>query len=199
MIGSLRGTVTIKAPPSLMLEVNGVGYELEAPMTTFYKLPSIGEEVLLYTHLVVREDAQALFGFYTQPDRTLFRSLIRVNGVGPKLALNILSGIGAESFYRCVQYHDSAVLVRLPGIGKKTADRLIIEMQDKFPGDLGDSLNSSPINKPGIGASSPLQEAISALITLGYKPQDANQMVRNIPNQNKDCEEIIRLALQSGH
>lgn len=197
MIGSLRGKVSAKTPPSMMLEVNGVGYELEAPMTTFYKLPDIGSEVLLYTHLVVREDAQALFGFFAENDRALFRSLIKVNGVGPKLALTILSGINTVEFFRCVQEHDTISLVRLPGIGKKTAERLIIEMRDRIPENIGDSSNTAQSESLSNSQTNPSREAVSALVSLGYKPQEANKMINAIAVEGQNSEELIRLALQS--
>ncbi|PKM11867.1 MAG: Holliday junction branch migration protein RuvA [Gammaproteobacteria bacterium HGW-Gammaproteobacteria-3] len=195
MIGFLRGLLALKTPPFLVLDVNGVGYEVEAPMTTFYNLPALGVEVKLYTHLVVREDAHILFGFATEADRLMFRNLIKVNGVGPKLALTILSGQSAEEFRRCIQDNDAATLVRLPGIGKKTAERLIIEMRDRIP-DLGESARGTDtmIDRPT--TLKPAQEAISALCSLGYKPMDAAKMVRDIPAADKSCEEIIRLALQ---
>jgi len=196
MIGFLRGKLAFKAPPMLMLDVNGVGYEIEAPMTTFYNLPAIGVEIMLHTHLVVREDAHILFGFSTEADRSMFRTLIKVNGVGPKLALTILSGQSAEEFHRCIHNNDTQTLVRLPGVGKKTAERLIIEMRDRLP-DLGDSAGSAVINlDQSQRASNPKQEAISALCSLGYKPLDASKMVQNISIEGKSCEDIIRLALQ---
>ena len=197
MIGFLRGILVHKAPPFLVLDVQGVGYEVEAPMTTFYDLPAINEEIKLHTHLVVREDAHILFGFSTEADRTLFRTLIKVNGVGPKLALTILSGQSAEEFHRCIHDNDTQALVRLPGVGKKTAERLIIEMRDRLP-DLGDSAMTGT----GIAgaatptAGNPKQEAVSALCSLGYKPLDASKMVQNISAEGKSCEDIIRLALQ---
>jgi Holliday junction DNA helicase RuvA len=197
MIGFLRGKLVHKAPPFLMLDVQGVGYEVEAPMTTFYDLPAINEEIKLHTHLVVREDAHILFGFSTEADRTLFRTLIKVNGVGPKLALTILSGQSAEEFHRCIHDNDTQALVRLPGVGKKTAERLIIEMRDKLP-DLGDSAMTG-IDNTGLAtpsAGNPKQEAVSALCSLGYKPLDASKMVQNISAEGKSCEDIIRLALQ---
>jgi holliday junction DNA helicase RuvA len=199
MIGFLRGKLIHKAPPLLLLDVQGVGYEVEAPMTTFYNLPAIGAEILLHTHLVVREDAHILFGFSTEADRTMFRTLIKVNGVGPKLALTILSGQTAEEFHRCIHNNDTQALVRLPGVGKKTAERLVIEMRDRLP-DLGDSPVSGPalvnsVMSPTI--SNPKQEAISALCSLGYKPLDASKMVQNIAVEGKSCEDIIRLALQA--
>ena len=181
------------------MDVNGVGYEVEAPMTTFYDLPALNEEIKLHTHLVVREDAHILFGFSAEAERTLFRALIKVNGVGPKLALTILSGQSADEFYRCIQDNDSLALVRLPGVGKKTAERLIIEMRDRLP-DLGVSTATNTDNAgavtsvPAVG--NPKQEAISALCSLGYKPLDASKMVQNISIEGKTCEAIIRLALQ---
>lgn len=199
MIGFLRGKLFAKTPPSLVLDVQGVGYELEAPMTTFYTLPAVGEELTLYTHLVIREDAHSLFGFSTQDDRLLFRSLIKVNGVGPKLALTILSGLSAAEFRRCIDDNDSHALVRLPGVGKKTAERLIIEMRDRLP-DVGAAVSTSSPSLPGTvptSVASPKQEAISALCSLGYKPQDATKMVQAIDVPDKSCEDIIRLALQS--
>lgn len=195
MIGFLRGLVVAKKPPSLLLDVRGVGYEIDAPMSTFYKLPDIGEEVTLYTHLAIREDAHNLFGFLSEAERALFRSLIRVSGVGAKLALAILSGLSAEEFHRCVEAQDTARLVRLPGVGKKTAERLIIEMRDRLP-------ELPLVNLPGAGSlsipsPSPVDDAVSALIALGFKPQDAHSLVRKVQVDGKSSEEIIRLALQS--
>jgi Holliday junction DNA helicase RuvA len=165
-------------------------------MTTFYDLPALNEEIKLHTHLVVREDAHILFGFSTQADRALFRTLIKVSGVGPKLALTILSGQSAEEFYRCIHDNDTVALVRLPGVGKKTAERLVIEMRDRLP----DLAESSPANISSGSTMSaignPKQEAVSALCSLGYKPLDANKMVQNISAEDKSCEDIIRLALQ---
>jgi Holliday junction DNA helicase RuvA len=195
MIGFLRGKLVVKAPPLLVLDVNGVGYEVEAPMTTFYNLPAIGAEIMLHTHLVVREDAHILFGFSTEADRSMFRTLIKVNGVGPKLALTILSGQSAEEFHRCIHNNDTQALVRLPGVGKKTAERLVIEMRDRLP-DLGN--DSADLSVAGVASplNNPKQEAISALCSLGYKPLDASKMVQNISTEGKSCEDIIRLALQ---
>ena len=196
MIGFLRGRLMHKAPPQLVLDVQGVGYEVEAPMNTFYDLPALGEEVKLHTHLVVREDAHILFGFATENERLLFRTLIKVNGVGPKLALTILSGQSTEEFYRCVDDNDVKALVRLPGVGQKTAERLIIEMRGRLP-ELHKSspgLDKSPAPANAVGK--PKQEAISALCALGYKPQDAARMVQAIAVEDKSCEDIIRLALR---
>ena len=197
MIGFLRGKLAVKAPPMLVLDVQGVGYEVEAPMTTFYNLPAIGMEIILYTHLVVREDAHILFGFSTEADRAMFKTLIKVNGVGPKLALTILSGQSAEEFHRCIHNNDTQALVRLPGVGKKTAERLIIEMRDRLP-DLGDSVMANTDNSNALlpAINNPKQEAISALCSLGYKPLDASKMVQAINIEGKSCEELIRLALQ---
>lgn len=195
MIGFLRGKLIHKAPPSLVLDVQGVGYELEAPMTTFYHLPLLGTEITLHTHLVVREDAHSLFGFIDEADRGLFRTLIKVNGVGPKLALTILSGQNAEEFQRCIQNNDTQALVRLPGVGKKTAERLVIELRDRLPEQ---SVPEAGETRPALTSTigSPKQEAISALCSLGYKPLDASKMVQTINTEDKSCEDIIRLALQ---
>jgi Holliday junction DNA helicase RuvA len=195
MIGFLRGVLVAKKPPSLLVDVRGVGYEVDAPMSTFYGLPELGAEVTLFTHLSIREDAHSLFGFITESERSLFRTLIKVNGIGARLALGILSGLSAEEFHRAVEYQDTARLVRLPGVGKKTAERLIIELRDRLP-DLG------TVTLPGAGtvpppAASPVDDATSALIALGFKPQDAHTLVRNVATEGKTSEEIIRLALQS--
>jgi len=197
MIGFLRGKLVHKAPPFLILDVNGVGYEVEAPMTTFYDLPALNQEIKLHTHLVVREDAHILFGFSAEAERSLFRTLIKVNGVGPKLALTILSGQSAEEFHRCIHDNDTQTLVRLPGVGKKTADRLVIEMRDRLP-ELGESSAVTLAHEAGSRSvvANPKQEAISALCSLGYKPMDASKMVQNISADDKTCEDIIRLALQ---
>lgn len=194
MIGFLRGKLVAKSAPVLLLDVHGVGYEVEAPMPTFYDLPPVGEEIMLHTHLAVREDAHTLFGFSSEADRTLFRNLIKVNGVGAKLALTILSGLSVEAFYRCVRDHDTAALVRLPGVGKKTAERLIIELRDRLPdnGDFGSAADTTM----STGASSPTQDALSALVALGYKAHDAGRMVKGVSSEGLSSEEIIRLALQ---
>lgn len=200
MIGYLKGKLIAKMPPALLLDVQGVGYELEAPMTTFYTLPALAEEITLYTHLVIREDAHSLFGFATLADRQLFRTLIKVNGVGPKLALTILSGQTAAEFQRCIQQNDSQALVRLPGVGKKTAERLIIELRDRLA-DVPEAATDTskvamPTGNPVVAAANPKQDAISALCALGYKPMDASKMVQSIDLKDKSCEDIIRLALQ---
>jgi len=198
VIGRLRGKIALKQPPMLLLDVNGVGYEIEAPMSTFYHLPETGQEATIVTHLVVREDAHILFGFASERERSLFRTLLKVNGVGAKMALVILSGMSADEFAFCVNSEDTSALVRLPGIGKKTAERLIIEMRDRL-----DKLDISSSETPVISSTtaavdhSPLADAVSALISLGYKPVDANKMARSVDATDKSSEEIIRLALQS--
>jgi Holliday junction DNA helicase RuvA len=196
MIGFLRGKLMYKAPPQLLLDVNGVGYEIEAPMTTFYDLPALGQDVKLHTHLVVREDAHILFGFASETERLLFRTLIKVNGVGPKLALTILSGQSVADFYRCVEDNDVKGLVRLPGVGQKTAERLIIEMRGRLPELDSSTVSISSVSNPVQLANSPKQEAVSALCALGYKPQDAAKMVQGIAVEDKSCEDIIRMALR---
>jgi Holliday junction DNA helicase RuvA len=200
LIGFLRGKLVSKMPPWLCIDVQGVGYELEAPMTTFYALPAVGEELILHTHLVVREDAHVLFGFSTQADRLLFRALIKVNGIGPKLALTILSGLSAEAFQSCIQNNDTHALVRLPGVGKKTAERLVIELRDRLPDSMGAAGTPSASTSGGTydpQTANPRQEAIAALCSLGYKSLDASRMVQAIDATGKSCEDIIRLALQS--
>ncbi len=198
MIGRLRGTLLEKQPPELLLDVQGVGYEVHAPMTTFYDLPAVGSEVILYTHLVVREDAHTLFGFGKVTDRALFRALIKVNGVGAKLALTILSGMDTHAFVRCVQEKDVASLVRLPGVGKKTAERLVVEMADRLDDWQPADRPSVSGAKPGLAApANPVEEAVGALIALGYKPPEASKMVRGIDCQDLAAEEIIRRALQA--
>ncbi len=189
MIGFLRGKITLKTPPLIVLDVNGVGYEIEAPMTVFYDLPEIGAEITLQTHLAIREDAHSLFGFVTESDKTMFKTLIKISGVGAKMALAILSGQTATQFQACIQNNDVTALVKLPGVGKKTAERLIMELRDKLP----KSENAPQISNVGNAR----EEAISALCSLGYKPLDASRMVSAIQPDGKSCETIIRLALQS--
>lgn len=198
MIGRLRGLLAWKQPPYLMIDANGVGYELEASLTTFQTLPEIGAEVTLHTHLAVREDAHTLYGFASTAERGLFRNLIRVAGIGPRLALLILSGMSVELFGRCVREGDAGSLTRLPGIGKKTAERLIIEMRDRI-GELG--LNPAAVVLPGgraaLPAANPLDDAISALVALGYKLPEASRMVQAIESEGMSSETIIRQALQA--
>ncbi len=199
MIGRLTGILLEKQPPQLLLDVNGVGYELDAPMSTFYQLPATGEKVSLYTHLVVREDAWLLCGFASQAERRMFRDLIKVNGVGAKLALAILSGINADEFARCIQEGDSSSLVRLPGVGKKTAERLIIEMRDRLKDWETDGLAASPSARPAAtAANDPGRDAISALVALGYKPQEASRMVSLVSDDDiESSEELIKAALKA--
>jgi Holliday junction DNA helicase RuvA len=187
MIGSLHGVLTHKAPPHLEIEVGGVGYELEAPMSTFYALPVVGERVRLLTHLVVREDAHVLYGFGSAEERALFRSLLKVSGVGPRIALAILSGVSASAFARCVVEQDAAALTRIPGVGRKTAERLIVEMRDR--------VDATGV-VPGAAAAPPGAEgeAFSALVALGYKPAEATQMLKGAGSGT--TEERIRRALQ---
>ncbi len=190
MIGSLHGVLAHKAPPHLQIEVGGVGYELEAPMSTFYTLPAAGERVRLLTHLVVREDAHVLYGFATAPERALFRSLLKVSGVGPRIALAILSGVSVAAFGRCVLEQDAAALTRIPGVGRKTAERLIVEMRDRVDAAggiaAGGAVAAVPPGEEG--------EAFSALVALGYKPAEATRMLKQVGGGT--TEERIRRALQ---
>ena len=191
MIGRLRGRIVYKRPPWLMLEVSGVGYELEAPLSTFFDLPAEGAEVTLLTHVGVRDDVQVLFGFLREAERDLFRTLLRVNGVGARMALAILSGMNASEFAQCVQAGDTAALVRLPGIGKRTAERLIVELRDR--------LEVSDAPPPAAGAPQAANaegEAVAALVALGYKPAEAQRMVRAVASPGQASEELIRAALQ---
>ena len=192
MIGRLCGTLVHKEPPVLILDVAGVGYELEAPMTTFYDLPSLGETVTLYTHMVVRDDAHRLYGFGREKQRRLFRGLLKVSGVGPRVALAILSGLSDEEFISCVINGDTARLSQVPGIGRKTADRLIVEMRDR----LGVAWEQDNLEPATTGATDPVGEAVSALVALGYKPQEASRAVRGVSLKGMSAEEIIRQALK---
>ena len=201
MIGRLTGILISKQPPELLLDVNGVGYEVSAPMTTFYKLPAEGQKLSLHTHLVVREDAQLLYGFYDEVERSLFRLLIKINGVGPKLALAILSGIEAQAFVQCIHDGDSSTLVKVPGVGKKTAERLVIEMRDKIKDWVEGSDSSSSGEVIGLASLAPKHsaksDAESALQALGYKPADAAKAVAQIKDKDLTSEEMIRLALKN--
>jgi Holliday junction DNA helicase RuvA len=201
MIGRIRGLLVHKQAPVVLVEVGGVGYELQVPMTTLFQLPEVGSEVSLVTHFVVREDAQLLYGFIEEGDRSLFRQLIKISGVGPKLALTILSGMDAKSFARCVQRDDIASLTALPGVGKKTAERLLVEMRDKLKNWFAHLDN---VSEEGAGDVSPTPpkdiaaDAEGALITLGYKPQEASRMVAVVNDDSViDSEELIRRALKS--
>ena len=194
MIGFLRGIIIKKQPPLLLLDVQGVGYEVEAPMTTFYALPEVKDEVEIFTHLVVRDDAHLLFGFATENERHLFRTLIKVNGVGAKMGLTILSGIEADEFAQCVQNNDAARLTKLPGVGKKTAERLIVEMRDRLDGLPTISVTRNS-DTPSI-ANDPVNEAVSALIGLGYKPPEATRLLKDLSATDASSEELIRQALK---
>ena len=196
MIGSLRGRLIQKTPPMLVVDVQGVGYEVEAPMSTFYQLPEVGQEIHLYTHLAVRDDAHLLFGFASERERQLFRTLIKVNGVGPKLALTILSGIETDDFIRCIREADVARLTRLPGVGKKTAERLIVEMRDRLRDLHIPDTRTDTSARSGSGASS-AEDAVSALIALGYKPQEASRHVHAVAAEGMNSEDIIREALKA--
>ncbi|HSW92914.1 MAG TPA: Holliday junction branch migration protein RuvA [Gammaproteobacteria bacterium] len=198
MIGQLRGIILQKQPPQLLLDVQGVGYEIDAPMGTFYRLPEIGQEVTLMIHFIVREDAHHLYGFFSEEERQLFRTLLKVNGVGPRLALTILSSIHPDEFVQCVQNNDTASLVRLPGVGKKTAERLIIEMRDKLAVLQPQSkVTLTPmLSSDRSGRHQAVQDAISALISLGYKPQEASRMVSKVDESASNSEDIIRKALR---
>lgn len=196
MIGRLRGFLISKQPPVLLIDVQGVGYEVEAPMSTFYQLPDVGEETVLHTHLIVREDAHVLCGFASENERRMFRALIRINGVGAKLALAILSGMSADEFARCIHDGDTAGLTRLPGVGKKTAERLIVEMKDRLS-DWQDNIVSLPAGETPAQIADGEREAVSALIALGYKPQEASKMVASVDTENLASEDIIRAALKS--
>ncbi len=198
MIGQIRGIIVEKQPPQLIIDVHGIGYEIDVPMGTFYRLPDIGQEVTLLTHFIVREDAQLLYGFYTRDERQLFRTLLKVNGVGPRLALTVLSSAAPEEFVRCVLNNDTASLVRLPGVGKKIAERLVIEMRDKlsdwYQAPAGEGAVLATEEKRGRHQA--LQDAISALITLGYKQPEANRVVTKIDDGAAASEELIRRALK---
>lgn len=200
MIGRLKGRLIEKQPPNLLIDVQGVGYEVLAPMTSFYHLPELGKEVVLHTHLSVSENAHQLYGFYQQESRSLFRQLIKVNGVGPKMALGILSGMEANEFVRCVMDNNVNALVKVPGVGKKTAERLVIEMRDR----LGDWQSegaelSSPTTASQTSQNSVLAEAESALVALGYKPVEASKAVARVKDDQivTRSEDLIRLALKS--
>ncbi len=190
MIGSLRGRLTFKQAPAIIIECNGVGYDVETPMSTFFELPAVGDELFLYTHLLVREDAQILYGFATDEERALFRTLLRVRGVGAKIGLAILSAMSVADFNRCIEYEDTTALAKIPGIGKKTAERLVIEMRDRIDKTVGGQAVRVTVEQ---GAKA---EAVDALIALGYKPAEVNKLVSALETDGKTAEDIIRLALR---
>ena len=196
MIGFLRGQLVAKQPPTVLIDVNGVGYDVDVPMSTFFQLPALGEDVRIFTHLAVREDAHTLYGFASEDERRLFRTLLKVSGIGAKLALGILSGASAEEFVAAVQRGDVAALTRLPGIGKKTAERLVVELRDRL-GDFGSASASGQSALKAIAAPvDASSDAISALQALGYKPADASRMVKAVAEDGLGSEELIRRALK---
>ena len=193
MIGFLRGTLVSKRPPQLTVDVGGVGYDLETPMSTFYRLPEAGESLTLLTHLLVREDAHLLYGFSTEAERALFRKLLKVSGVGARIALGILSGISAEGFRRCVLERDLITLTRIPGIGRKTAERLVVEMADSIEQLDGDEPGGEAVANRAEG------EAHGALLALGYKPAEVTRLLAEIDTAQLGAEELIREALKRAH
>ncbi len=192
MIARLQGLLIEKQPPVLVVDVNGVGYELEAPMSTFYKV-TLGSPVTLYVHQVVREDANLLYGFATREERDMCRTLLKVNGVGPKMALAILSGMEADAFAACIRQNDIATLTRIPGVGKKTAERLVIEMRDR----LGDDSTGLFANTGASLPASAAQDAVTALISLGYKATEAEKAINKIKTDDASAEDLIRKALKN--
>ena len=194
MIGYLRGRLAAKQPPSLVVDVNGVGYECEAPMSTFYALPETGAEVLLRTQLVVREDAHTLYAFASDEERRLFRSLLKVSGVGPRIALGILSGLSVEALMLCIEAQDPDPLVRVPGVGRKTAERVLIDMRDRVR-DLNQGFAAALA--PGAGRGPAQQEAYSALLALGYRPAEIVRLLKAVAAEGGSTEELIRRALQA--
>ncbi len=199
MIAYINGRLLEKQPPVLVLDVNGLGYELEAPMTTFYDLPDTGVDIVLHVHMVVREDAQKLYGFTRKPQRNLFRSLLKVSGVGPRVALAILSSLSSDEFLACMVNEDIDRLTHVPGIGRKTAQRLLVEMRDRIMKESDGLL--PPAEQPASSGPNPVQDAVSALIALGYKPAQASRAVHQVGNGEAGSEEIIREALRmlAGH
>lgn len=191
MIGYLQGRLAAKRPPWLTLEVAGVGYELEAPMSTFYQLPSVGASLKLVTHLLVREDAHVLYGFSSEPERVLFRNLLKVSGVGARIALGILSGMSVEGFYGCVRDKDLVSLTRVPGVGRKTAERLLLEMADRLPEGQEAAIMTAGRSVAG--------EAHDALTALGYRPGEVAKMLKGLVAEHASTEELIREALKRAH
>ncbi len=207
MIGRIKGTLIDKTPPDVLVDVNGVGYEIQLPMTSFYQLPNIGEVATIYTHFVVREDAQLLFGFSDTSERALFRELIKANGVGPKLACTILSGMSAQDFVQCIIHEDITNLVKLPGVGKKTAERLVVELKDKLEklsrsdahfDSSATSGTNNLIQRPTLhGSAHAKDEALSALQALGYKPMQAEKVIKQIYTEGMTSEQVIRESLKA--
>lgn len=199
MIGLLRGKLLAKQPPQLLIDVAGVGYEVDAPMSTFYGLPAVGAELSLFTHLVVREDAHVLFGFASERERRLFRELLKVSNVGPKIALALLSGVSVEDFLSCVALGDVDTLVRIPGVGRKTAERLLIEMKDRVKGFGETGATLQPMLSAGSGGAggNAQAEAFNALVALGYKPAEVTRLLKAVDPAVQTVEEMIRKALQA--
>ena len=206
MIGRIRGILLEKQPPEVLIEASGVGYEVQMPMTSFYQLPDVGQEAIVYIHFVVREDAQLLFGFADKQERALFRELIKVNGVGPKLALTILSGMSAAQFIQCVSHDDVSGLVKLPGVGKKTAERLVVEMRDRLKklleqqaatGETASSPLPMPVEDTFVVVSDAKEEALSALVALGYKAPQASKVINSVYTDGMTSEDLIRESLRS--
>ena len=203
MIGRLRGTLIEKMSPEILIECHGVGYEVTMPMTSIYALPELNQQATLYTHFVVREDAQLLYGFANKVERKLFRLLIKVNGVGPKLALAILSGMSADQFVSCVVHDDLSTIVKIPGVGKKTAERLLIEMRDRLKDWQTDSTDAlahmmpSDIKQTSNFVSDAKGDAINALVSLGYSQQQADKAVKSVFTNDKSSEDLIRNALKA--
>lgn len=193
MIGFLKGTLAAKRPPWLMLDVAGVGYEIEAPMSTFYQLPEVGSSATLVTHLHIRDDAHVLYGFSSEPERALFRKLLKVSGIGARIALGVLSGMSVDAFYHSVRERDAASLTRVPGVGRKTADRLLIEMADKLPEASDGGIGAAP------GPAGSEAEAHDALLTLGYRPAEAARMLKDLDTAQLSTEDLIREALRRVH
>ena len=191
MIGSLHGRLASKQAPNIVIECQGVGYEVETPMSTFLQLPAVGSDLFLHTHHLVREDAQMLYGFASDDERSLFRALLRISGVGAKMGLAILSAMSAEDFRRCVVYEDTAMLVKIPGVGRKTAERLVVEMRDRFERDAGAGSKGRQ-SRP----SSPRSEAVDALVSLGYKVNEVNKLIAGLDIDGQSAEDIIRQALK---
>lgn len=204
MIGQLRGIIIDKQPPALLLDVQGVGYELSLPMSSFYKLPAQGSEVVLHTQLLIREDGHFLYGFASKGERALFREMLKASGVGPKLALTILSGLSVELFLRCVDSGDVATLIKLPGVGRKTAERLLLELRGRLeqwqqPAVSGSELGlaGSLLEETFIRPPSAEEDAAAALVSLGYKEAQAAQAVKKVAKAGSSSEELIRLALKA--
>ena len=203
MIGRLNGVLVEKQPPEILLEVSGVGYEVQMPMTCFYDLPKVGDNAIVYTHFVVREDAQLLFGFNNKTERALFRELLKANGVGPKLGLAILSGMSAQQFVSCVNNEDATALVKLPGVGKKTAERLVLEMKDRLKdwgNDLFTPFSDSAVIEPASDATianNAADDAVSALVALGYKLPQAQKAVKSVSKPDMSTEVLIKESLKS--